>query len=721
MATQLEQTFTTDKNQLLANEAQRIFGELIQSGQRVGDVFSISYEHAIVQIHDKHRQDVGGIPGLCFLIATRVNLASPINYEQEDASIILLRVMDSSPLPNEKEIERIRVQVAQNVSGTDVNWDQHEAMDPVTANLFSFAGVKCRVIGTFYLDKGAEANKQPSLVLKFGCDLSNYYPNQGLKVYKPNGQALSRIVNYRDPERLAEEISTAMVEIGDVRYASTNRSFQGVSDVPVSILPADLLSQKTALFGMTRTGKSNTTKVIIKSVFDLRYEKVKPLRIGQLVFDANGEYANEHTQDATGGRVAAAIKNLRDSRPIAKPEDVITYGITAHNNDPQRKLMLLNFYHEDNLKTGKSIIDQLLESTGISSIYVRNFMQVQFERPDSSDQSAIIRYKRRVFCYRALLKKAGLTPPSYLQPDIKGLFKKELLEAMANINPPIQASSPASTTATKKFQPKLNEGKNSHLHAAAARIIQQGPITWDQAAQFCEALANFIDDSKSGFDVFNAWYMEHGSSSKEAWADAGLEKILAMFNYDNGPRLVGKAARQHTHTTSGDYTEEIYKDLVGGRLVIVDQSSGDEDINQANAARLMDRIFRKNQQVFREGKTPPDILIYVEEAHTILPADSEKDLTNIWVKTAKEGGKYHLGLVYATQEVSSIQRNILKNTANFFIGHLNNTDETRELCKYYDFEDFESSIRRAQDKGFLRVKTLSNYFVVPIQVKRFSV
>ena len=99
----------------------------------------------------------------------------------------------------------------------------------------------------------------PLYELTFGSDLSNYYPNRGLKVFKPRGEMLARIVNYRDPRTHAES-GGLLVNIGQVRYASTHRPFQQIASVAVAMTPTDLLGQKTALFGMTRTGKSNTTK-----------------------------------------------------------------------------------------------------------------------------------------------------------------------------------------------------------------------------------------------------------------------------------------------------------------------------------------------------------------------------------------------------------------------------------------------------------------------------
>ena len=118
---------------------------LVEPEAYVGEVYSLGYESALVQVHDFHRQSVGGIPALSFLLATRVSPTQAVDIRAEDSSVILLRVLDQADLPNATEALRVRVENAQSVSGElEKNWDHRDVMDASTVHILSYAGVRCR-------------------------------------------------------------------------------------------------------------------------------------------------------------------------------------------------------------------------------------------------------------------------------------------------------------------------------------------------------------------------------------------------------------------------------------------------------------------------------------------------------------------------------------------------------------------------------------------------
>jgi hypothetical protein len=565
-------------------------------------------------------------------------------------------------------------------------------MDSQTNNFLSFAGLKCKVLGTFYFEPSEKAPEV--LDLNFGSDLANFYPNRGLIVYKPIGPALERIVNYADPMLITSdrlrEYHQIKVSLGQVRYSSTYRPGRvKPENAKIWLHPANLLSQKTAVFGMSRTGKSNTIKIICQSIFNLRFEN-RPLRVGQVIFDYNGEYANDTEQDPT------ALFNVWKANAAGKKEDVVRYGLKKHPADPDRKIMKLNFFDDSLLDTGKGLIDDLVARE--TSQYCKNFIQVRLgQRPPAG--SSATRYDRRVLVYRALLVKAGFEVPPTLAPSVSRLFSKDLQSALTSTQDP-------------------------GLVSAATVLSGQAAVTWPQVGIALAALHRFVEEKGPFKKIYKQFEEDYAKSSTSGdfWADLDLKSLLAIFASPNGVQRMADARDMHTVTVKADFAVEIYKELCEGRLVIIDQSSaGSDEQKQGAARRVMETIFNGNFAKFVENEDPADILVYAEEAHNLLPAGNVLDLKDVWVRTSKEGAKCNIGLAYITQEPSSIQRNILKNTANFFVAHLNNEDEIRDVSKYYDFEDFAASIRRAPDRGFVRVKTLTNSYTIPAMIDKFQI
>ncbi|MDT0308049.1 DUF87 domain-containing protein [Streptomyces sp. DSM 44917] len=627
-----------------------LFAESRKEDAFVGRPFYLDYDRLRLMSNDKWKQRVGGVPAGAFLLAL-------YNGEAGIDEAILLRVLRPTKLPTDDDMVMAMVdhykEAPRDNSGAP--------LDSYTRAEFQFSGLECRVIGTFYRD---ETN-----ATRFAGDLDNFYAPHNYRIVKPTGKILEYVVNFREegiPGGKGDE------RIGRVRYSSSLRHHTG-DEVPVYVSALDFLGKRTALFGMTRTGKSNSVKKIIQATVGISQSGIKIkddpiLPVGQIIFDINGEYANANQQD--------------DGTAIFQqyPDDVTRYSVLEK---PGFKVMKLNFHHS--IVEGHGLLASLLEED--KTTYTRNFCSIDWTEPDPDDFSAKTRHAVKTAAYQACLKAAGFGNGG------KNVYFKSNKDIMGSGIPGLAGIDPSKG------------------------ISLEDAITWFEAAW------EHYEDRNGPFETYKA-------QKGRDWADEDTKTLIRFLTRRSKPggganeagyRKLMKHRELHTDKSTQPFEDEIVKLLRVGKIIIMDLSQGNPEIQRTYSERVSRRIFNEAMDRFIKNDQTNFIQMYFEEAHNLFPRKDDKDLSQIYNRIAKEGQKLWLGLCYATQEVSSISGSILKNTQNWFVSHLNNRDELRELDKFYDFEDFTDSLRRTTDKGFIRLKTDSNTFIVPIQVDPFKV
>jgi len=213
------------------------------------------------------------------------------------------------------------------------------------------------------------------------------------------------------------------------------------------------------------------------------------------------------------------------------------------------------------------------------------------------------------------------------------------------------------------------------------------------------------------------------SSQGKPWADndvVAIWNLLAGLNsndaYISGYKLLAQARRYHSPRRTEELFEEIYGHIRAGKIIILDLSLGDPLVRSRLVEQLASEVFHRSLEKFTNGEVPPATLLLVEACHNLLGRDMR--LTDPWPRLAKEGGKLGIGLLLSTQEPSSIHRDILANTENWVVFHLNSEPERRVVQAYYDFASFEEV--NAPEPGWARIKMASQTFVLPVQVDPFS-
>lgn len=615
----------------------------------VGYVLDISFEEVKIITCDPYKQAVGGVPRGSFLIM------APDSLDGLPPHFTLLRVTGTAPTPLSQDVQQTYF---------ELHKKSMPELDVWTAGELQWGALSTKVLGMFYPD---QVNNEK---LAFAGDVNNVVSGHRYKVYAPDDDLLSLIVN----GTVREE---NQFELGRLRLTECQLPFvnKPQPQVSVKVSTSDFRGFRTAMFGKTRLGKSNVVKLIAQSIIETTQQDKS---VGQLIFDINGEYANDNPQDGN--------KSIRS----AFPDRCEVYALTQRQSTPSKPLRL-NFYEQPDSCMG--VIKGLLEQSNQGAQYVQAFASVQL--PNIQDINALpqnekIRAIRKIQYYWAILHKAGF------MADEQKLNQLELRARN-----------------TKFFDPGFSQELRGNAYSHAGRDVPGG--------------ARNLDNLVSELEVINKYRRETDdelrSSSGKLIFDPDDQALLEFFSpaFGNGP-IILKPYREYHDPNAGNFLDDIVSLMDQGKTVILDLGNANDQIRSYFANMLSKKVFAHQEDKFTSDSLGNHFIqLYFEEAHNLFPRDN-KDVTDVYSRFAKEGAKFHIGMVYSTQSPSTVNRDLLAQTENFFVAHLASQDEANSLSKMQiAFNGLQQDILTSRTPGYMRMLTFSHRFVVPVQANKFEV
>jgi hypothetical protein len=665
----------------------------------VGHVMELGYESGVVLTNDYYKIRVGGLPKNSFLLirpGSLRDLIMPEEAEAEPPALERVIVSFESSTPQDlfdllsrparaprqapsgahdvpahlilaRVLEPAATPLAQDVARTYFEMRKAHApeIDLFTRGELQWGAMRVAVLGTFYDDLD-----RPGRVA-FGGDVQNFLSPHLYSVHAP-------------PPRMLQELVNAFVEpaarraIGHVRLTETLASGAAAQPVSVFVAPSDFIGSRTALFGKTRTGKSNTVKVIARMVLD------SGASVGQIIFDLNGEYAYRNAQDGT------SLYDLYSDR-------CVRYSLRPRLPAGVRPLKA-DFYGD--LRLGHRIIRELFrqQEGATPPDYMKGFLEWEPLTADElrslerDDPEAAARYARQEAVYRCILHEAGFEHANASRALVRLCLNREVRAELAG---------------------RLS-GLAQREDDGTDRIPQQLPLTAAGAAY--QALRGIYDPTSPTFRTRSGReYLDETARS--------MLTVLCKCRPGGGGAVSGYSKlvplRRFHARDGGRLLDEIVEAVDAARTVIIDLSNAAEELVEFFGGMVCSAVFRRQMEKFTSDALGEHFVqFYFEEAHNLFPRD-DRNLRGIYNRLAKEGAKLHIGLVYSTQSIESLSPDLLKNTENLFVAHLNDEREVKALTRFHEFRDVGADVQRTKTQGFVRMITRSHRFALPVQVRRF--
>ena len=116
----------------------------------IGRPYSMAYDKTNILISDFWKNKVGGIPQGTFLLAFYDN-------EENVEEALLLRALGPAKLPTDNDVISSMIEYYKDNLKTSGKESQ---LDQFTRYEFSFSGLECRILGTFYRTKDSKVKSK---------------------------------------------------------------------------------------------------------------------------------------------------------------------------------------------------------------------------------------------------------------------------------------------------------------------------------------------------------------------------------------------------------------------------------------------------------------------------------------------------------------------------------------------------------------------------------
>jgi DNA helicase HerA-like ATPase len=467
----------------------------------------------------------------------------------------------------------------------------------------------------------------------------------------------------------------------------------------VRIDPDAFFGKHAAVIGSTGSGKSCTIAALLQSIFETK--DVKNAHF--IILDTNGEYGHVfkgirqpddflHIQEL---KIPYWFMNFEDFRILFRASEgtqapVLQQAILdAKNESAEIKTYNLEIQIIENRlrhmlehlkKTGSGQYYNRSNASGTLSEII-NFLTEQKDKCSDDDTQNILNDFLREF--QELQTKAGLetTQQDNKASDYKKEIKLNELESaleterkiMSNLIPKLRMVSQSKDFILSVDTPSYFERSNL-LGKSLQRAMEVEPGKEDRKlAEYCATLKLRIDRffSDKRYDFLFQEYKKHDNSLASF-----LRYVLGRFQQAPANKSPDKAKETLPYLKELEETNKR-----NYQVTIIDLHLLASEILENITALLGRIILDFLQRIKGEDRCKFPVVLILEEAQNYIKEariqEQESPSKIVFERIAREGRKYGLSLVVASQRLSDLSKTVLSQCNSFIVHRLQNPDDLR--------------------------------------------